>query len=375
MIFELASDQYEKIRPLFQPPANQPFCSAVLAGLHPGRVWVDDLEQPRTALVSREDPWCFLAGDPGNDVFNQALNRAIWDRHVGDPKARMLLFTCSPMNWHGQLAAVFAPRQPIPAQRRHYLCRQMTYDWQSDLPPNVTVQRMDGSLLRRPDLRVPDEVVQTIRRWRSRAASEATDLGFVAVLESGAGGASQVVSWATVDAIVEGVGDAGLFTEDRYRRRGLATATTAAAVEYGLAHGLSAVNWTCAEDNAGSIRIAEKLGFERQPDYIMHYLVFDEAEHLAHLAYHLLESERYREAIDLIEQTLALTSDPPYWLHHDAARAWAALAEPVQALGALNRAVDCGWRDIDGTRTCKEFESLHRLPGWEAVLERMKQDG
>lgn len=371
---ELTPDRYGQIRALFQAPADQPFCTAVLAGLHPGRVFVDDADQPRTALVTRDDAWCFLAGDPGNDVFNRALNRSIWDHKIVAPNASMLLFTCHPPDWQGNLATVFDPREPIEAHRRRYVCHQMSHEWRSEMPAGLTLQRMDGSLLRRPDLRIPDEVVQTIRRWRSLAASQLQDFGFVATQEM-PGGRAEVVSWATVDAVVEAVGDAGLFTEARYRRRGLATLTTAAAVEHGLAQGLSAVNWTCAEDNAGSIRIAEKLGFERQPDYVMYYLVFDEAEHLAHLAYQLLASGQYGEAIERIEQTLALTGDPPYWLYHDAARAWAALDKPAPALEALNQAVNRGWSDAESTRACQEFEPLQHLPEWEAVLQRMDQGG
>jgi RimJ/RimL family protein N-acetyltransferase len=346
----------------------------VLAGIHPGRILVDDASQPRTALVTRDDGWCFLAGDPGNDGFNRAVNRAIRDREIVSPKASTLLFTCHPEEWEGKLGDVFAPRQPIAARRRRYACGEMRYDGRSELPAGLTIQPMDESLLKRPDLRVPDEVVQTIRRWRSIADPGIADFGFVAIQET-ARGTSEVASWATIDAVVEGVGDAGLFTEARHRRRGLATLTAAAALEHGLAHGLSEVNWTCAEDNAGSIRTAEKLGFERLPDYMMYYFVFDEAQHLAHLAYQLLESGRAREAIDALEQSLALTDDPPYWLYHDAARAWAALAEPAEALKALNQAVDRGWCDADGTRACQEFKPLHRLPEWEAVLERMTQRG
>ena len=371
---ELTPDRYGQIRALFQAPADQPFCTAVLAGLHPGRVFVDEASRPRTALVTRDDPWCFLAGDPDRNAFNRALNRAIWDRGGVVPDTSMLLFTCHPPDWQGNLATVFAPRPPIEACRRRYVCREMRYNWRSELPAGLTLQPMDGSLLRRPDLCTPDEVVQTIRRWRSLATSEPRDFGFVAIQER-SGGTAEVVSWATVDAVVEGVGDAGLFTQERYRRRGLATLTSAAALEYGLAQDLAEINWTCAEDNTGSIRTAEKLGLERLPDYPLYYFVFDEAQHLAHLAYQLLESGRYGEAIERIEQALALTDDPPYWLYHDAARAWAALSEPVRALEALNQAIDCGWSDVDGTRACQEFEPLHQAPGWAAVLRRMKPTG
>lgn len=287
----------------------------------------------------------------------------------------MLLFTCHPQDWHGQLSVVFAPRQPIPARRRRYMCRELTYDWQADLPQGVSVQPMEESLLRQPGLQLPDEVAHTIRKWRSLPRSEVQDFGFVSIQEHVTSQMSEVVSWATVDAIVERVGDAGLYTAARHRRRGLATITTAAAIEHGLAHGLAAVNWTCAEDNIGSIRIAEKLGLERRPDYWLHYFAFDEAQHATHLAYHHLESGNYRDTIDLIEQALTLTNGHPFWLYHDAARAWAALGEPEKALEALRLAVAGGWTDVEVTRARKEFEPLHGLPEWAALLQRVQPPG
>jgi RimJ/RimL family protein N-acetyltransferase len=358
MIYELKESEFEETRPLFRPLAEQPFCTAVLAGIHPGRVFVDDPDQPRTACVTREDSWCFLAGDPGNDDFNRALNQAIYSREVIGEEVPALLFTCHPEGWHGPLATILHPRQPIPMPRRHYVGYEVKYDWRAALQEGFVVHPMDETLLTHPGLTVPDEVKETIEKWRSPASTRFSDFGFVTIHSDATTQEAEVVSWATVDAIVAGIGDAGLFTVARYRRRGLATITTAAAVEYGLSQGVSAVNWTCAESNVGSIRIAEKLGFQRRPDYTMYYFVFD---------------ERYQESVDLYEQVFALTGNPPAWAYHDAAQAWAALGNQSKALEYLRAAADRGWTDVHGTQECKEFETLHSSPEWAAVLERMQQ--
>jgi RimJ/RimL family protein N-acetyltransferase len=57
------------------------------------------------------------------------------------------------------------------------------------------------------------------------------------------------------------------------RRRGLATLTAAATVEYALSNGFSTIGWQCSEDNLGSIGTAEKVGFERERDYAMWYAI------------------------------------------------------------------------------------------------------
>jgi RimJ/RimL family protein N-acetyltransferase len=372
MIHELNPVKFETVRPLFRPLAHQPFCTAVLAGLHPGRVFVDDPEQPQAAFVTREDPWCFLAGNPDNKAFNEALNLAIFRREIIGEDLAALLFTCHPEGWHTELATVLHPRQPIPMQRRHYVGRELTYDWRADLPAGFSIHPMDEALLERPGLAIPREVEETIDKWRSWAGAQLTDLGFVAIHADDAAQEAEVASWATVDAIVEGVGDAGLFTVAKHRRRGLATITAAAALEHSLSHGVSAVHWTCAESNIASIRTAEKLGFRRQPDYIMHYLVFEEAQHLGNLGYMLLQEQRYQESADLFVKVLALPGDPPAWAYHDVARAWAALGDRDKAFEYLGCAIDRGWSNVEETKECREFRELQDLPDWAAMIEKMQ---
>lgn len=372
---ELPQDRYDTVRHLFQPLAFQPFCTAVLAGIHPGRVFVDDPDHPRTAIVTRNDAWCFLAGDPENDAFNQALNRAIWKREIGTEALPSLLFTCHPGDWHGRLEMVLAPRQPIPARRRHYVCHEMDYDWRAALPDGFSIHRMDGALLAQADLTIPNEVAETLKKWEASLGGGLYDLGFVAIHDGSGKGPAEVVSWATVDAIVDGAGDTGLVSLPQYRRRGLATVTTAAALEYALAHGVSAVHWTCAEGNRGSIRTAEKLGLERQADYTLYFLVFDEAQHLGNWAYIHLMAGRYQDAAGLLEQILTLPGERPPWIYHDAAQAWAGLGQMDRALEYLHAAADQGWTDADGTQACEEFEALHGSPEWATVLERMQGHG
>jgi hypothetical protein len=83
MVYELLPADYEKVRPLFQPQAEYlTFCAAVLEGIQPGRVFVDDLTHPGTALMITRDVWGYLAGDPHNDVFNRALNKALFTREI-----------------------------------------------------------------------------------------------------------------------------------------------------------------------------------------------------------------------------------------------------------------------------------------------------
>jgi RimJ/RimL family protein N-acetyltransferase len=52
----------------------------------------------------------------------------------------------------------------------------------------------------------------------------------------------------------------GIETLPAHRRQGLASRAAAALIERVLAAGLTPV-WSCREDNTGSVRLAERLGF------------------------------------------------------------------------------------------------------------------
>ena len=363
--------EYDRVRALFRDLSiYQPACTAVLAGAYPGRVLVDDARQPATALLttalSAGALWCFLAGDPADAGFNRAVNRVLRSGEGLDEAVTILFITCHPEDWGGNLAMVCDPLTPVPVPRRHYVCRRSTFLWRDHLPHGFAVQRLAPSLLDEPNVILPGEVRDTLERWRARG-DDLRDFGFVARHRD------RVVAWATVDFVAAAAGDAGLFTLEEYRRRGLATLTAAAAIEHGLAHqDLSAIHWTCGERNTGSIRTAEKLGCRREHDYVMYVLALDEGENLAYRAYDLLEAGEYQRAVELYAQCFAQRDDLPAWAYFDAARAWAALGELGQALEALRSAVRHGWTNVQAAQSAAEFEPLWDTWEWGAIIARMQ---
>ena len=276
----------QQIRPMFtRLTESQPMCAAVLEGVYPGKVYVADQDQPRTALLTTyieseaHGIWCFLAGEPANDAFNQALNEAIYSREIIPPDVPILLFSCDPDDWGGQMDAVLAPRPPVWIRRYRFVSRGVGFDWQATLPAGHTVERMDGGLRQIPGLQLPDDVAATLAKWEAMADPRFGDFGVV-VLHQG-NPDPVIASWATVDFVVAGAGDLGFFTQPEYRRRGLGTVAACAALEQAFALGLHQVNWTCDADNPGSTATAEKLGLERVDEYHQAVLIMDEAQHMA----------------------------------------------------------------------------------------------
>jgi RimJ/RimL family protein N-acetyltransferase len=260
-------------------------CTAVLEGIYPGRVYVDDPARPRTALLTTyieseaHGIWCFLAGEPANDAFNQYVNTAIFSRQIISNNTPSVLFTCDPDDWGGQIDVVVAPRPPIWIPRFHFICHAGALGRRPALPPGFAVEPMSEDLNEAPGLQLPEDVVATLAKWQAMTDPRLMDFGFVILDHT----RSQpvIAGWATVDFIADGAGDLGFFTQPDYRRRSLGTIAASVALDYGFTNGLQQVNWTCDADNPGSIRTAEKLGLERIGDYHQAVLIMDEKSHMA----------------------------------------------------------------------------------------------
>ena len=207
MIQRIENTDFYRVKYLFQRlMAFQPMCTAVLEGVWPGDVYCDDPINPQagllvTYLAGGGAAWCFLAGKPENPDFNRGINQAIFKNQVLGESTRMCLFTCDPEGWGGRLGEVGDPREPVEMARRHYLGTRLDFDWRRQLPNGYQVQLMEPGLIDKQGLVVPDNVRETLEKWRSAGGGGWRDYGYVLITED------QVVSWSTVDFVTAGAGD------------------------------------------------------------------------------------------------------------------------------------------------------------------------
>ena len=160
MLTHLPPSQYSLVKELFRSlNQHQPMCTAVVEGVYPGKIFVDDPHHPQSAFLTTfiesetSGTWGFLAGNPANDAFNRTLNQAIFERQVMHPDSPILMLTCDPEDWGGQLPTVFSPRQPVSVPRYHFVSRKLIYDWRAALPEGFAVELMTEDMLTRPGLK------------------------------------------------------------------------------------------------------------------------------------------------------------------------------------------------------------------------------
>jgi RimJ/RimL family protein N-acetyltransferase len=371
MLAELKPNEYHKARPLFQAFDYSLSLPAALAGDNPGRIFVDDVENPQVAFALTVEGY-FLSGDPDNpaavETAGNFLREKIFSGEVYLDDDTNLSLAVTPPQWEARLPKMIPTHEVEKLPRYHYLCQELAFDWRAHLPVGYQVRAFDQALLDDPDLEIPEAIIEWACieiRWGSWDHYLRHGVG-TCVLHG-----DKVAAVSQPDCFAGDQIDIGIYTLPEYRRKGLAAVAAAANVEAAIQRGYRKVGWHCNTENIGSWKTAEKVGFKRHKTYDYYFYIFDEIDHLAELGWFYFKQAQYQKTVDYYERVFAARDDHPDYYYHLAAVAWAALDEAEKALQYLNAAVDHGWRARDWTEQEEKFEFLHDSPEWKAVLKRM----
>jgi RimJ/RimL family protein N-acetyltransferase len=372
MFHELTPEQFAGVRPLFAGFDYSLSLEAAIEGVNPGRIFVDDAENPRTGLALTVEGY-LLAGEHDDpeilEALRQFLRDSIFSGKVYVNGDDSLSLAVHPEAWEARLSELIPTYDALSLPRYHYLCRRVALDWQSSMPEGYTLRRIDRELLSNPDLALSEDLgeEEIEAYWGSVAHFLERGIGFC-VLHG-----VEEVSHCTADCAAGTQVDVGVYTAPAHRRKGLAATVVAATVEHCLSHGFRQVGWHCNVENTGSWKTAERVGFELSREYVYYYYAYDPVEQWLELGWRRLRDGNYASAAHCYEQALTARDDHPEVYYHGAALAWAHLGEADRALAMLGAAADRGCQHAEWARQQPAFRLLHGRPEWERVLARMSQ--
>jgi GNAT superfamily N-acetyltransferase len=261
MIVEVPPANIESYAELFPGPQAAMVVASIAAGNSAAQLW--EAAQRASAAV--------LLWDKGNNVFylagapiGQATRRelagliAAHTRPLalaeGRPyfKARAL----APSN-ESALAEIFGG---VALREAHTLFYSLT-SAQGDAPPAPALEGARFEPIDRALLVGVLENLAPVRAeiqamWPSEQRFYSHGFGCAAIV------AERLICWCTAEYVSADRCGIGIATEPAYERRGVATATAARFVQLARQRGV-APHWECGSWNAASIRVAEKIGFER----------------------------------------------------------------------------------------------------------------
>jgi RimJ/RimL family protein N-acetyltransferase len=253
---ELPASERRRILPLVpavEQAGHMAFVHAVLERRMPGRVLVDDVAAPRTALVLTASGFHFALGEPDATAVDSAIPGLL--EREGSVASAALWATSRA--WESALDRVFAARVTRKEFERDGTPRV------DDLPAlsaNHRLAPLDAAVAARLADSVDDWL---LRAWGGIGPFVEQAFG-VAILRG-----EEIASFCAACALGGGEAEVEVGTAPRHRRRGLATHAALAFFSSCERRGLRPA-WTCASGNVPSERLARRLGF-RPVRYVAGY--------------------------------------------------------------------------------------------------------
>lgn len=250
-MIQLKKDQLNLMEP-FASAFHDTTSYTVMQGIG-GSAWVDNIEQPRTAITLFGD-FCFLAGEPaGNDMEQQLMeildaSNKTWSLFVPESEEWITFFKGCPMFYESERYRLSANMDSFDKERLQ--------GFVDGLSSEFTLEAIDGKWY--------DRVLQ--EEWSEDLCSNFTSKE--EFLEYGVGfvitkGGTHVAGVSTYSYYDKGR-EIEIDTREDYRKNGFATVLGAKMVLACLEKGLYP-SWEAA--NLISAKVAEKLGYKFETPY------------------------------------------------------------------------------------------------------------
>jgi GNAT superfamily N-acetyltransferase len=246
-------------RPVFADAwFDRAYIDSVFEGRQPGRLFVDDPEQPSAAIMFRTFGF-YVAGDPDNAALRSFIRDA-----PPEPGVFQSLYGYVPVGeqWqrallddHGDLLEVI-PRHGFRWYPTEEACRVVD-GWRDRLPDGARMVEIDLELAKRID----QEMKQYIKiYWLSHEAYAKGGFGYCLMFGNTIASVAYAISISSTEANID------VETVERFRRQGLSMLCSSAYIEHCQSIGV-VPTWDADGNNPASQALARKLGFQEGPPF------------------------------------------------------------------------------------------------------------
>ena len=360
---ELEPTDYDKARPVFQLMDHHLAINAILKGIIPAPVYVDNTDHPRSACTWVKHRF-YVAGSEKNDTFTKGIKKLFEDTFFPQIKGGGVLVLYYTGNWEDKIGKILKDNHPVKAQRHFYSIKELKNDWRALLPEGVTLHLVDKVLKR--NLKNIDILTEEMCSER-QSVKDFLDKSFGVCLIQG----DEIVGWCLSEYNSGKRCEIGIETVSSYRKRGFATITASALIEYALSKGVTHIGWHCYRDNESSIATALKVGFKKVIAYPVYIVWGSEVESLAQNGYFCFKKQQYEKALAWYKKAIAQGADKA-WIFWDAARAAAVVGYYDSAMSYVHQAVDKGIPVVH-IKTSEHLKGLHKTKELKAFIKKLER--
>ncbi|SES44948.1 GNAT family N-acetyltransferase [Psychrobacillus sp. OK032] len=269
MISELKKFEFYKCKNLLDEQ-GQLEAKAVIEGVNPGRVFVDNIDSPNSGLIwlGNNDGFIFI-GDENNEGFNNELNNFIdkiiipeaikvglnWFEGIGNHR-----------KWNTTIKKVLKSRKLGSWNQKVYTLQKDDYkcNYELAIERGYKVVKICETLYANNDDKIKNiEFLHSkiLEFWSSPERFFSEGIGYCIVYKN------EIVSVCFSGFVVENVHCIDIETLEGHQGKRLAQKTAHSFVKDCLDNNIVPY-WDCMESNKPSIAVAEKIGFRNVFNYI-----------------------------------------------------------------------------------------------------------
>ncbi|ASZ17247.1 GNAT family N-acetyltransferase [Bacillus cereus] len=276
MICELSKNDFYKCNSLVNEH-GQLEVKAVIAGVNPGRIFVDSVSSPNSGLIwlGNNDGFFFI-GDAENAEFNNVINDFI-DKMI-IPEAKKVGLDCfeaigNHSNWNKTIDGIFQHRNLKSWNQRVYTLKQTDYEnhHEPEIEQEYTVLKMSKALYENSNNTFKNiDFLQSkiLEFWSSSDRFFNEGIGYCIVYDD------LIVSVCFSGFVFENIHCIDIETIEGYQGRKLAQKIAHSFVKDCLENDIIPY-WDCMELNKSSVAVVENVGFTNVFNYVRYYFLFE----------------------------------------------------------------------------------------------------
>lgn len=264
IVLDAGSGGFDAVRSLFCSFDHSLAVRAVLAGAAPGKVFVDDLEDPAIAVLMVRSR-IYLAVRQGAhgvvdelyDIRDHALPAYRHEAGIG-----MLSIHYTEPELDDPIAEVFGINVTFKGMRRYYEREVAVDSLQTVSPEDFVLRPVDARLLSEERLANLDDLRYEMCSERP-SVQDFLDRSFGVCLVKD----NELVGWCLSEYNLGDRCEVGIEVVDGHRRKRLGVLLVSAFMRSASAHGVRRVGWHCWAFNDASNATAASAGFTHSLDY------------------------------------------------------------------------------------------------------------
>ncbi|AJS61481.1 GNAT family N-acetyltransferase [Paenibacillus sp. IHBB 10380] len=263
MIYELERSQFHRCSDIVNRGVNIEE-KAIVAGTNPGRIFVDNIEKPRSAMIwlGNLDGFIFI-GDSKNDLFNKEIKKYIDEVITVQAKELGLeWFECigNHSSWYITFEEIFSDRELGSWDQNVYTLSSREYktEGRHNLDHSFVIKRVTRDMLE-SDTILNQEFLKSkiLKFWESENDFFENGIGFCVLHKN------EIASLCITGFRYNEIHGIDIETIESFQGKKLAQNVVHSFVEHCFSNGFTPY-WDCMEVNYPSNAVAQQVGFKRE---------------------------------------------------------------------------------------------------------------